>query len=211
MELYVKLFTGVIFRKKFLRVDFDAYMAMAMDGIKVEEVMSKNPLIVSGELSVREGARILKKRGVSTIIIEEEGNPIGIVTDRDLVTKILAENMDPDKTKLRDIMSNPIVMIPHNENVADAARVMSRRKIRKLPVVKDGKIIGILSENDIVKISPDLIALTKEYSEMYSNGISNDIEMEYVAGKCEMCGQYSLRLIPHEGMLICPECYDSLR
>ncbi len=202
---------GVIFHKKLLNIDFNAYMAMDMKRIKVEEVMSKNPLTVCGDISIREGAKMLKDKGVSTLIIMEEGNPVGIVTDRDLVVKVIAGEVDPDKAKLRDIMSNPIVMIPHNENVADAAKVMSRRKIRKLPVVKNGKIVGILSENDIVKISPDLIALTREYSELYSNGISKEVETEYIAGKCEMCGQYSLRLISHEGMLICPECYDSLR
>ena len=186
-------------------------MAMEMRDIAVEEIMSKNPLLLPPETTVLESAKIMARRNVSTIIVVDDGNPVGIVTDRDFVTKVIAEGLDPEVTKLREIMSNPIIMIPSDESVSAAAKVMSRRRIRKLPVIKDGKIVGILSENDIVKISPDLIALAKEYAEIHRNGCYEVEEREYIAGKCEMCGQYSLKLMRYEGMLICPECYDSLR
>jgi len=182
-----------------------------MDTISVEEVMSKNPLIVSGDMSIKEGAKLLKNRGVSTLIIAEDENPVGIVTDRDFVVKVIADSVDLENAKLRDIMTSPVVMIPHDTVVSDAARVMSHRRIRKLPVVKDGKIVGLLSENDVVRISPDLIAIVREYAEMHRDNHSTSSRKEYVAGKCEMCGQYSLRLRYHEGMLICPECYDAIR
>jgi len=173
--------------------------------------MSRNPLMVSENMSVEEAAKLLKKRGVSTMIIEVDGNPVGILTDRDLVTKVLADGLDPKTTRVQDIMSSPIVMIPHDESISTAARVMSRKRIRKLPVVREGEIVGILSENDIVKISPDLMALAMEYAEMHRNGEYHEKNVEYLAGKCEVCGQYSLRLIPYEGSLVCPECYDNLR
>ncbi len=185
-------------------------MARAMKDITVEEVMSRNPKIVSGELTVKEGAKILKEKGISTLIVEEDGKPVGIVTDRDFVTKVVAEGL-PLSTKLRDIMSSPIIMIPHNEYLSDAARIMSRRKIRKLPVVKGEKIVGILSENDIVRISPDLIALAQEYAKLHTSGEKEVRVEEYIAGKCEVCGQYSLRLTMYKGMLVCPECLDAMR
>ncbi len=185
-------------------------MARAMRDITVEEVMSRNPKIVSGELTVREGARILKEKGISTLIIEEDGRPVGIVTDRDFVTKVVAEGLNLD-TKLREIMSSPIIMIPHNEYLSDAAKIMTRRKIRKLPVVKENKIIGILSENDIVRISPDLIALAQEYARLHVQEETENKVEEYIAGKCEVCGQYSLRLTSYKGMLVCPECLDAMR
>ena len=185
-------------------------MARAMKDIKVEEVMSRNPQIVTGDLTVKEGAKLLREKGVSTLIIDEEGKPVGIVTDRDFVVKVIAEGLSYD-TKLRDIMSSPIIMIPHDEYLSDAAKIMTQRRIRKLPVIKNGKIIGILSENDIVRISPDLIALAQEYAKLHTQeAVENKVE-EYVAGKCEVCGQYSLRLTSYKGMLVCPECLDSMR
>ncbi len=205
------IFTAVIFCKRYILYDFDDITVMNLDSISVEEVMSKGPLIVPGDMSIKEGAELLKRRGVSTLIIAEGENPVGIVTDRDFVVKVVAGNIDIENAKLRDIMTSPVVMIPHDTVVSDAAKVMSRRRIRKLPVLKDGKIVGILSENDVVRISPDLIAIVREYAEMHRDTHNSLSKKEYVAGKCEMCGQYSLRLSYHEGMLICPECYDAIR
>ena len=199
-----------IFFKKYINLGLYIFMARAMKSITVEEVMSKNPRIVSGELTVEEGAKILKDLGISTLIIEEDGKPVGIVTDRDFITKIIAEGLPPS-TKLRDIMSTPIIMIPHKENLEDAAKIMTRRKIRKLPVIKDDKIVGILSENDIARISPDLIALAQEYANIHQENSEKEKMEEYIAGKCEVCGQFSLRLTLYNGMLVCPECLDSMR
>ncbi len=185
-------------------------MARAMKSITVEEVMSKNPKIVSGELSVEEGARILRELSISTLLIEENKRIVGIVTDRDFVTKVVAEGL-PLNTELREIMSSPVIMIPHNERLEDAARIMTRRRIRKLPVIKGEKIVGILSENDIARISPDLIALAQEYAKIHSENSEEERTREYLAGKCEVCGQYSLRLTMYNGMLVCPECLDSMK
>lgn len=186
-------------------------MAIAMETIKVEEVMSKNPLIISDNITISEAAKLMKERGVSTVIIEKDGKPLGIVTDRDFVTKVLAAGLDPRKTGIYEIMSSPVIMIPHDESISAAAKVMSRNKIRKLPVIKNGSIVGILSENDIVRISPDLVALAVEYSKMHHRADYREMNVEYIAGKCEVCGEYSLRLIPYEGTLVCPECYENLR
>ncbi len=185
-------------------------MASAMKDILVEEVMSKNPKMVPVNTPVVEGARIMRKYGVSTLILVEDNTPVGIVTDRDFVTKVVAEELEMHKTTLKDIMSSPVIMIPHDESISVAAKVMSRRRIRKLPVVKNGKIVGILSENDITRISPDLIAITQEYAKMHNAVEYENHLSEYVAGKCENCGQYSLRLRLVQGSLVCPECAEQM-
>ncbi len=199
-----------ILLKNYLKVGRYIFMARAMKSITVEEIMSKNPKTVPGELSVEEGARILRELGISTLLIEEGKKIVGIVTDRDFVTKVIAEGL-PLSTKLKEIMSSPVIMIPHNELLEDAAKIMTRRKIRKLPVVKGEEIVGILSENDITRISPDLIALAQEYANIHKNGSEDMPQEEYLAGKCEVCGQYSLRLTMYNGMLVCPECLDSMK
>ncbi len=184
-----------------------------MDKIAVKEVMSRNPAIVKEDMTIKEAANLFKNRGISTLIVEEHGDYVGIVTDRDLVTKILAEGNDPESTTVGEIMSHPVIMISSEESISTAARVMSGRRIRKLPVISNGKIVGILSENDIVRIAPDLVVLAKEYSTIKMNGDihhGHHESKEYIAGRCEACGQYSLRLRYGHGMLLCPECYESM-
>ena len=173
--------------------------------------MSRNPVIVSGELGVYAGARLMKERGVSTLLIEDNGKIVGIVTDRDLITKVLAEGMDAQNLKIRDVMSSPVIWIEKDESIISVAKIMTKRRIRKLPVMSGNKVVGIISENDIARIFPDLIALVDEYSKMCRNTESKNPSEEYLIGKCEVCGQYSLRLRRYGGMLVCPECYDALR
>ncbi|NPA74829.1 MAG: CBS domain-containing protein [Euryarchaeota archaeon] len=182
-----------------------------MRSILVREVMSRSPAVVPADMTVREGAELMKKRGISTLIVESDGNYVGIVTERDMITKIVAEGNDPAETTLRDIMSHPVVMISQDESISTAARVMSRRRIRKLPVIRGKELVGLLSENDIVRIAPDLIALAREYARIHRNHDYEENPVEYVVGRCEACGQYSLRLRQYQGMLVCPECYESMQ
>ncbi len=181
-----------------------------MENILVKEIMSRNPVIVNVKMPVNEAAKLMSSKGVSTLVVEDEGKYVGIVTDRDMIVKILAEDNDPRNTCVGEIMSHPIIMISGEESISTAARVMSRRRIRKLPVVQNGEMVGLLSENDIVRIAPDLVAIASEYSSLYRTGTGEPAE-EYVVGRCEACGQYSLRLRSYQGMLVCPECYDSMK
>jgi len=179
-----------------------------MNKIKVHEVMSKNPLILDCKTVLIDGVRNMVSRGISTIIVTKESRPVGIVTDRDIVVKVVARNMDPGRITLEEIMSQPLMVISKDETLDKAAYVMSKKKIRKLPVIEKGNIIGILSENDIVKIAPDLLAIAEEKSKQQPE--EKYYEEEHFAGLCEICGQFSTELTYYKGQLVCPECKHSL-
>lgn len=174
-----------------------------MKEIKVKEVMSKSPMILDAGTDVSSAVKKMVQKGISTIIVSRNGIPVGIVTDRDLVVKVVARDINPAEITLGDIMSTPMVVVDENERLEVAARMMNRKKIRKLPVVSGDSIVGLLSENDIVKISPDLLFIAEEKSREYSG---EKTENEFFAGICEICGHFSTRLVFYKNMYVCPRC-----
>jgi len=165
------------------------------------EVMSKTPMTASPDETVDRAAATMRTKDIGSLIVVENGRPTGIVTERDIVTKVVAANKVPSSVKVRDIMSSPVVAVGPREEVVQAARLMSERKIRRLAVVDNGKLVGVVTENDIVRIWPDLIEITREYARL---GLDEDVRG--IEGHCEACGIYSTNLVLDRRLLLCPEC-----
>ena len=130
--------------------------------IYVEDIMTKVPVIGAPNLTARDIAILMRSWKVGSVIILEDGRPIGIVTAREFVEKIVAEDRRPADVKAGEIMSSPVVTIGPRESVAEAGRKMGRMRLRRLPVVEGDQLIGMLTENDITRLSPSLIELTRE-------------------------------------------------
>ena len=169
--------------------------------VPVMEVMSKTPMTASPDETVDRAAATMRTKDIGSLIVVENGRPTGIVTERDIVTKVVAANKVPSSVKVRDIMSSPVVAVGPREEVVQAARLMSERKIRRLAVVDNGKLVGVVTENDIVRIWPDLIEITREYARL---GLDEDVRG--IEGHCEACGIYSTNLVLDRRLLLCPEC-----
>jgi len=169
--------------------------------VPVAEVMSKTPVTASPDETVDRAGATMRTRDIGSLIIIDAEKPIGIVTERDMVTKVVAANKVPSSMRVRDIMSSPVVAVGPKEEVVQAARLMSDRKIRRLAVVDSGKLIGVITENDIVRIWPDLIEITREYARL---GLDEDVRG--IEGHCEACGIYSTNLVLDRRLLLCPEC-----
>lgn len=169
--------------------------------VPVLEIMTKTPVTVSPDETVERAAGMMRARDIGSLIVVEDGRPAGIVTERDIVTKVAASNRAPSGVKVREIMSSPVLAIHPHEEVAEAARMMSDRKIRRLAVVEDGKLIGVVTENDIVRIWPHLIEVTREYARL---GL--DEELRGIEGHCESCGLYSTSLVYDKKLLVCGNC-----
>jgi CBS domain-containing protein len=176
--------------------------------ILVEEVMSKSPRTGSPEMTVKEAAVLMRDEKVGSLIIVEDGLPVGIVTERDFLNKIVSENKVPSKTLVKDIMTSPLITATAKESLSDAARRMSSMRVRRLPVLKGDHLVGILTENDVLRISPSLIELTRELSLVNRGGMGREKEPQVFTGYCENCGQFSIDLRLSSGELRCPECRD---
>ncbi|HLA46475.1 MAG TPA: CBS domain-containing protein [Thermoplasmata archaeon] len=169
--------------------------------VPVMEIMTRTPVTVSPDETVDKAAAIMRARDIGSLFVIESGQPTGIVTERDIVTKVAAPNVQPRALRVRDIMSAPVVSIHPHAEVVEAARVMSDRKIRRLAVVDGGKLVGVITENDILRIWPHLVEITREYARA---GLDEDLRG--IEGHCEACGMYSTNLVLDKKLLVCPDC-----
>jgi CBS domain-containing protein len=176
--------------------------------ILVREVMSSHPRTGRPTMTVKEAADLMLREGVGSLVVIEEGGPVGILTERDLLYKVLAAGRSPARTKIKEVMSTPVITISSSSNVSIAAERMSDLHLRRLPVVDDGKLVGMLTEKDILRLSPSLIELTREWAKVAEGGIAKPEGKATVPGYCENCESYSIDLRLVNGMLCCPDCRE---
>ena len=123
-----------------------------MNNTFVHQVMNKNVLNLDKSTSVQESAEKMKKLNVGCVIVTKNNSPIGIITERDFVTKIVAEGR-PLFTEIQETMSSPLITINSEETIWEASQLMKEKSIHKLPVEKNKQIVGIITTTDIVKIA----------------------------------------------------------
>jgi len=123
-----------------------------MNSTFVKDVMSRDVLTLDKTTSLQEAAEQMRKLNVGCVIVTENSNPIGIITERDFVTKIAAEGR-PLFTEIKEVMSSPLITIDSEETIWEASELMKEKLIHKLPVKENEKIAGIVTTSDIVRIS----------------------------------------------------------
>ncbi|MCW3998112.1 MAG: CBS domain-containing protein [Candidatus Bathyarchaeota archaeon] len=137
--------------------------------IKAEDVMAREVVILDENDSVKKAAEIMAKVGVSAIIATAEGKTKGILTERDILKRIVAEGKNSRKTKVKDIMSSPLVTIGPSTDLEVAARLMFEKKIKNLPVSHENRLIGLVNLQDICRIQPTILRLLKQVMEPPKN------------------------------------------
>ncbi len=115
----------------------------------VRDVMTADPVAFEAKISVTEAARKMKERDIGDVIVLEGDRLCGVVTDRDIVVRALAEERDPGATKLGDICSREVVTVAPGDDLTTAGDVMRQKAIRRVPVVEGGRPVGILSMGDL--------------------------------------------------------------
>jgi CBS domain-containing protein len=120
--------------------------------MKVSDVMVKNPLMVSPDATCGKLAKLMRERGVGSVIVVDEGKPVGIVTERDLVHRVMAEGKVPDRCSADYVSSKPVIAVSHLTDVEMAVDLMNDYKIRRLVIVgDDDRVVGILTTDDLAK------------------------------------------------------------
>jgi len=120
--------------------------------------------------------------------------PLGIITESDIIKKVVAENLKASEVNVEDIMSSPIIVIDPYVPLEEAMKTMGKCNIRRLPVVEKGKLIGIITNKDISKISPVLHEISREWYDI-SKRDELYIRRQVFSGKCEDCGTLSTNLL----------------
>src|SRR5919107_4833536 len=125
-------------------------------GKTIRDVMTSNPCTIDADKDIVYAAKMLKDENVGVAPIVEGDQLIGVLTDRDIAIKVVAEGKDPQTTKVRDVASKDTVTIDPQQDLEEAVRLMAQHQVRRLPVVEeDGKIVGILAQADVALQSKD--------------------------------------------------------
>ena len=117
---------------------------------KVKDVMTKTVVTVESNKTVTEAAALMAENDVGNLIVMDDNTPIGIVTERDFVRRVLAKEKS-SKTKISEVMSTPLRVIDPDAPLKEAARRMVRKRIRRLAVIKDNKLVGIITATDFAR------------------------------------------------------------
>ena len=117
----------------------------------LRELMTPNPVILEAQATVAEAAQQMRERDVGDVLVQQNGALCGIVTDRDLVVRCVAEKKDPREQPLRDLCSQELATLGADASVDDAVELMRKRAIRRLPIVDGGAPLGIVSLGDLAR------------------------------------------------------------
>jgi signal-transduction protein with cAMP-binding, CBS, and nucleotidyltransferase domain len=162
-----------------------------VDELKVKDLMTKNVISLPVEYSVADIAVEMAKNDISAMLLKSEDKFVGIVTDRDIMKKVVARGLNPKNVRAGEVMSSPLISI----------------KIRRLVIKNKGNVVGIISESDIIRVEPELHFLIRERSRLGLGKVSR-LEPRGVAlkGYCEDCENYSGDLKKVNGQWLCEEC-----
>jgi CBS domain-containing protein len=122
-----------------------------MDGSFVKDIMKKPVLSIDSSMTVMDAAKMMEDAKVGSIVVTENNTIVGILTERDFVRKIIAQEK-PLSTKVKDIMSSPLIVISPEETVWELASLMKARRIHRVPVVDKEKLVGIASTADLTRL-----------------------------------------------------------
>ena len=121
-------------------------------GKSISNVMTKNPRTVTADSTVAEAARAMRDEDAGVVPIVEGARVLGVITDRDIAIRVVAEGKDPQGTKVIEIASKELITIDPQQDLDEALRLMAQHQVRRLPVVEeDGNLVGIVAQADIAK------------------------------------------------------------
>ncbi len=137
--------------------------------IKAVDVMATEVAIIDENVTAKTAAEIMAQEGFSAMIVTIEGKARGILTERDILKRIVVEDKNAKKTKVKEIMSSPLVTIGPRTDLEEAARLMFEKKIKNLPVIQDNRLIGLINLQDICRLQPEVLRLLRQTMETPKN------------------------------------------
>ncbi len=182
-----------------------------MEDIRIKDVMTRRVVSVDENDSVTVVAEAMARNRVGSLIVRSEFGPIGIITESDIVKKMASHKMDAEKTKAGEIMNTPMIFVTPEQDVEYAANIMVANKIRRLPVLQNNKIVGIVTHTDIVRAAPSMLSLLDARLRMRVIEAEiptreSRVRVGGVVGLCESCGMYSTDLGTLDEDLVCEKC-----
>jgi signal-transduction protein with cAMP-binding, CBS, and nucleotidyltransferase domain len=145
-------------------------------------------------------------------VTSKDGKALGIITESDLVRRVLAKNLRASKLTAKEVMSTPLITVDPDLELTETARRMSKLDVRRFGVIYKGNLVGIISSRDILAVTPELLENMQEKAriEREPEVEEEGLEAAPLAGYCEQCGIWSDDLHEVEGTYLCEECRTEL-
>lgn len=175
--------------------------------MSVREVMTTNVVVADINSNVLEIAREMICQEISSVIIIDDNDPVGIITEMDIISKVVINNMVPSSVMAGTIMSSPIIATKPSISVIEAAEQMTRCNIRRLAVIDGDRMVGIITDRDILTISPGLNTILESLIELHRDESNFEEEPGIERGICQRCGAYT-DLTLMNGLMLCEDCKE---
>ena len=179
-------------------------------GVKVGDIMTRNFIFASPETNLLECTKIMVKKRVGSLIIKEDDQLKGILTEKDILWAIVKKSAKSLKDiKAKDLMKRKVITARPSEDITEAVDKFRKKKVRRLPVIEAGKVIGMITANDVLRIDPGLfqmIAETIKIREETEKIKRRSITSSKKYGVCQECGDYDV-LYEDAGQWVCDDCY----
>jgi CBS domain-containing protein len=122
----------------------------------IRDVMTSNPCSIDADKSVAYAAKMMREEDVGLAPVVEAERLVGMLTDRDITIRVVAEGKDPEQVKVRDVASSQLVTVSPRQDLDEALRMMAKHQVRRLPVVEeDGKLVGVVAQADVAREGDD--------------------------------------------------------
>ncbi len=174
----------------------------------VKEIMTTDVVTVDIKSDVQHLAKKMLTFKVGSVIVTDKKQPVGIVTERDIVRQVVSKNLKPDDISIKELMTTPLITIPSTEDVTDIMHKMVKLEIRRMPVVENGKLVGIVTDTDLIAISAEMGNIFSDLIKMHREKIFSEEPGQVMKGICEDCGYISDNLLMVDGRLLCESCRE---
>jgi len=136
----------------------------------VRDAMTEDPRSIGASVSVVEAARLMREQHIGSLPVTEDERLVGMITDRDITTRVVAESAVPESTSVGDVYSRDLISVEPNSDLEEALRLMARHQVRRLPVVENGRLVGMVAQADVAlkeneKRTGQLVGAISERSE----------------------------------------------
>lgn len=176
--------------------------------IYVKDIMIKPVTTIEQDKTIKQAGELMKKTRKGCLIVTKNGKPVGILSDSDIIKRVVAKNLLPSKIKIKQVMSEPLVTIGQDDQILDAVRKMKKNNVHRLPVIVHDKVIGIVSLSDIAKTSPEMLDLLEYRMKMKT--FPPEIKEKFTSGICDSCDNYTDDLKNVGGQWLCESCREEL-
>ena len=179
------------------------------EDVMVQEIMTKNVAVIDQNATIQVAAMILRKRNIHGLVIVKGKNVIGVLTDKDIISKVVAENKSPLTVKVKDVMAPKVIVVKPTETIDEATRIMFANDVSRLPVVDEmGTLVGIITMADMIRVYPGITEIFEEEQDI-TDPQTMLAERTTIEGRCEECDIISEDLVEIDSRWLCNDCSEA--